>query len=341
MKPPRPPTMKDIARAAGVSAMTVCRILRNDPRHQGAIRERVIEVAADLGYKKNPIISELMSRVRRRDRLHDYAPTLALLHSKGKGSELHPNLKVFRAAVRKRASELGCVLDSFPLLGSEASPQRTLEILRTRGVRGLVFEHLNAGGYYAEGGFDFDLQHFACIAISHSMRQPILNRVVPADYGNARLAFQRLTEAGYQRIGLVEPTPTYAVNLGMRSAGVREAQAQLPARRKVPNLITLFDAQLDEKLNKWIGRHAPDAVIGTGSQLEQWIEKHNARCGNRIAFFSLDLSPEHKGKTGVDPEWAEIGRAAVEHLIEQLSRNEFGVPSVPRVIEVPGRWVSG
>ena len=58
----RPPTMNDVAAAAGVAQSTVSRILSDAPlriRVSRATRERVLAVADELGYRPNPIARAL------------------------------------------------------------------------------------------------------------------------------------------------------------------------------------------------------------------------------------------------------------------------------------------
>ncbi len=333
--------MKDIAREAGVSSMTVSRVLRNDPKHQGAVREKVLAVALALGYKKNPFVAELMSRVRRRAGGEGYRPKLALLHSLGAERAAHPNLLAFRRALVARAGELGCGLELFPFQGAKASPGRQLDVLKARGIRGIIFEHVNAGGLWGSASFEIDLSEFASVAISHSITKPLLHRVVPSDYGNARLAFTELTKRGFERIGLVEDAQTCVVNMGLRSAAVREAQVGLPKKRQLPNLITRFGPTLSDELAEWMDRFKPEVVLLTGGQITEWMRSYEKRSGRSVQLIYLDWHTGLSGMTGVDPQWGEIGRVAVDQLIDQLSRNEYGVPAFPRVTEIQGTWVEG
>src|SRR4051812_49196466 len=54
-------TVRDIAEKAGVSAMTVSRALRKHPNISPATRAKVEKIAAQLGYRPNPLVSALMS----------------------------------------------------------------------------------------------------------------------------------------------------------------------------------------------------------------------------------------------------------------------------------------
>ena len=56
-----PPTMKDVARAAGVDVSTVSLALGHDPRIRTTTRERIVRAAHDLGYRKNHLARGLRS----------------------------------------------------------------------------------------------------------------------------------------------------------------------------------------------------------------------------------------------------------------------------------------
>jgi DNA-binding LacI/PurR family transcriptional regulator len=49
----RPPTMVDVARAAGVAHITVSRVVNDEPTVRPETRERVLRVIGELGYRRN------------------------------------------------------------------------------------------------------------------------------------------------------------------------------------------------------------------------------------------------------------------------------------------------
>jgi LacI family transcriptional regulator, gluconate utilization system Gnt-I transcriptional repressor len=59
--PRRPLTLRDVSEAAGVSEMTVSRVLRNRGDVSAATRERVLEKAREMGYVPNKIAGALAS----------------------------------------------------------------------------------------------------------------------------------------------------------------------------------------------------------------------------------------------------------------------------------------
>ena len=62
--PQNPPTLREIARHAGVSHTTVSLSLRNHPSIPEPTRERLRRLADELGYRSNVLVSALMSQVR-------------------------------------------------------------------------------------------------------------------------------------------------------------------------------------------------------------------------------------------------------------------------------------
>src|SRR5215217_4588777 len=56
------PTMRDVATTAGVSVMTVSRALRDDPMVLPETRDRVLEAAQQLGYRRNELARSLRVR---------------------------------------------------------------------------------------------------------------------------------------------------------------------------------------------------------------------------------------------------------------------------------------
>ena len=58
------PSLNDIALAAGVSKMTVSRVLRNQRKVAGATSEAVLAAAKKLGYGPDPQVTRLMQHLK-------------------------------------------------------------------------------------------------------------------------------------------------------------------------------------------------------------------------------------------------------------------------------------
>ncbi len=62
MKKNSEPTIHDIARELNISASTVSRALNNNPRISLKTKEKIKQVADDLGYQPNTLASNLRNK---------------------------------------------------------------------------------------------------------------------------------------------------------------------------------------------------------------------------------------------------------------------------------------
>ena len=132
-----PVSMNDVAREAGVSKNTVSLALRRDPQIPEKTRSRIARIARRMGYRRNPVVGELMARLHAGgDRR--FQSTLALVNANQSRSALshHPTIPVFVRGCRKRAAELGYQLDVFWMHEPGMTAARLIQIFRARGIPG-------------------------------------------------------------------------------------------------------------------------------------------------------------------------------------------------------------
>lgn len=193
-------TVRDIARAAGVSAGTVSRALKNQQGMSEETRLRVFEVAARLGYDLENL------RVRRLRRV------LFLLHKQHQGG--HSNL--FYSPVLHGAedacAEAGIAL-SFASVGLE---QNVADLVRTHEADGIIC----AGFFESEV-----LQSILQIGLPISLVDHYAPDTVSINDDNFTGAYtlvQHLLQRGYQRIAFISgPVSHYSIRL--RERGYRKA----------------------------------------------------------------------------------------------------------------------
>ena len=132
-------TMETIAKKVGVSRNAVSLALRNHPSISQATREKILAAAAELGYQRNPAYGELMSQMRLKGHGSTQA-TLALFNANKNPMAFaeHPTIPLYVEGCRRRAGELGYPLDTFWLHQPNTDSKRWIDILETRGIRGIV-----------------------------------------------------------------------------------------------------------------------------------------------------------------------------------------------------------
>jgi DNA-binding LacI/PurR family transcriptional regulator len=330
-------TQQMIADAAGVHLSTVSLALRNDSRLPEATRQKIHEVAKRLGYSPNPLVSLLLSRVRRRNA--SYRGTLGYVHTVPEGTprlagRVHQN---FRGGAKRRAAELGYNLDEF-FLNPTLSMRRLLEMLHTRNIAGLVIEHMPSA-LCPQRTLPFDIGSFAAVTLGVPLLKPQLHYVANDQYMRAVLAARELLALGYRRLGLVIYDHFDVAMAHRCSAGFWAVQEYIPGLAALPICrITESDPQL---LRDWIAQHKPDAILGTHQSMLTLITGAGWKVPEDIGWAHLDWLPECKPSAGVSGNSEHTGAAAVELVVSQLHRGESGPPAHAMSYLVSGTWQPG
>ncbi|MES2692077.1 MAG: LacI family DNA-binding transcriptional regulator [Verrucomicrobiota bacterium] len=329
------PTVRTIAAAAGVSAMTVSLALRNHPRISAATRAAVQAAAAKLGYRPDPTVAKLMHHLRMRQK-PAFQASIAGLTTVAEREEL-PYLRDIVRSARQRAEELGYAFD-LHRIGDAMEPRPDLQrIWRTRGVEGVVL--LPVVKPVAVRAL-LDWTQFSVVTTTHAVLEPQFHRVVPNQFGNALQICRRLVERGYRRIGLVLPRE-HDVRVHHGFSGAVAWQNLIGGTELVRPLLHAEALPTAEELTAWFARERPDAIIAAGDkECRPIAQTLGLRVPGAVAFASANKS----GRSvfaGIEERPEEIGAAAIEQLAGMIQRGEKGAPGVPKVTMVDGRWIAG
>src|SRR4051794_17550358 len=159
-------TMKEIPAATGFSPAAVSLALRNHHSIPPATRKRIAAVARRLGYRPNPLVAALMATLRNR-RLVDRHTVLALVttHPPGEGWRTQRTFVEMYTGAEQRAAELGYRLEEFSLRSAGMGPARFGQMLRTRGIHGLLINPLP----HDQKVLEIDVKHFAVVGLGSSV----------------------------------------------------------------------------------------------------------------------------------------------------------------------------
>ncbi|HAP41948.1 MAG TPA: hypothetical protein DCQ94_19640 [Nitrospira sp.] len=329
-----------IAQKAGVSATTVSYALRNDPRVRAETRKMIEEIALSLGYRMNPLVAALMTRIKS-GRPINYQGTIAVLHDHllEQRDDERPTAERFMAGALAGAGRHGFKADKFELNEVQKHPETFKRVLRARGIRGLVV----LPPVTTKLELAIDLEDIAPVCIGYPVVSPELHRVAHHHHKSFSLVWRELAERRLRRIALVvdELVDDRVSNHWLASYFFHSHHQSV--RERIPPFEhhSGLDSDTISRFAQWRSRYRPDVVVvaGTARIVLGWLQSLDLKVPNDLGVVALRAqSPD---VTGIDQREEEVAAAAAAAVITNLLNNDFGIPSYPHLTLVPGRWVEG
>ncbi len=349
---PPNPTIRDVARAAGVSPATASLALRNDPRLRPETCEKVQSAAVEIGYHANAVVSQLFAQLRS-SRTPKYQATLGVINASENPSIVN-QIQTFREwerGYRERAAQLGYGIDEFWLHEKDMSPHRLAAIFHARNIRGVLITAC-LGHRALPSGFDEIWKNFACVVLGIQNIRPVIHLACNDQYSTASQAFEEALLLGYRHPALVISEDVDNLVEGRFSGAFLASQNRHPVKPRIPPFY--FHSALDvpatakigtpeilKRFGQWFERHHPDVIICIHPEIKNWVEALKQRVPRDIGLIHLDWNEELKDWAGMRQNNHLVGAAGVDMLVGQLHRNELGIPSFPKCLMVEGSWVMG
>jgi DNA-binding LacI/PurR family transcriptional regulator len=327
-------TLRDVARAAGVSVGTASMALRNDPRISEARGAKVRSAAQRLGYRPNPAAAAL-AHFKRASRVAPIQAALAWLNFWPDPRGLHQLREFDRywLGAHAAAEKFGYRLEE--IVGEpRLSAARLADILLARGIAGILLPPHQSPFRLA----DFPWDSFCIVRFGRSVETPAVHLVTADQVANTILAFREIRERGYERIGFIG---SHSAHL-LFDAGFLRVQQHIPPRQQIPPMMVNPTAPRasQAEIARWLKRHKPDAVFTDILETPDILRK----CGYGIpgdigvAVTSvLDATVD----AGIYQNPEEIGRVGILLLLSLIHDNDRGIPAAHRETLIKGQWVDG
>lgn len=326
---------QDIALKAGVHITTVSLALRNDPRLSETTRRRIQDLAMEMGYTPDPMLSALTVHRNRSKRAH-HQGTLAWLCPPTVKSESTRAFSGYIKGAEERCAELGYKLEFFNF--SDLGGARLSGVLHARNIKGLLIPPQA----HSRAHLDFDWQEFSSVCFGFTLSWPRLHLITNAQYSSSRLAVRMLRTRGYRRIGFVTTRETdERTDQNFRAGFLSEQHDFLPENRIPPLLLedTTIPTECAE-FAAWYRVHKPDVVLYIYPTVAEFLRRLKIspkQCGSA----SLSVMTRDGSLAGVYQNDPLIGRKAVDFLVDMLHRNERGIPPHRFQFFVESEWVEG
>lgn len=337
--------MQAVADAVGVAKSTVSRAFRNHPKCGAELRARILAKAEELGYVPDPLQRVHLAQVRlglpegtrgAKIWMLDCLPWRHRIES------CPSNGRLVRGA-RARAESLGLGLEVFrPSDHGFSGTAGLARVMAARGIHGLIVGPMPT----AHGHLELDLRQVSAVELSHSLDSPVLHRIGHNHYQATWDALARLHGRGCRRVGVaIQENLLRRVGRRWQAACVAFCEEQ-PEMTASPVLL-LERGVLEpgaeeaegENVRAWARRQELDAVL----TLSPWVMTALARkaATRRVLALDLDWYPDKPGRAhlGVDQNFELLGATAVDEVVAQWGRREYGVPVHAKAVLLRGRLV--
>jgi LacI family transcriptional regulator len=334
--------MADIARELGCSKNTISLALRGDPQIPERTQKRVQAKAAEMGYKPNATISQLMAQLRA-SRSARFQAKLALINANrdARAFERHPTIPTYVEGCESRAKKTGYSFDRFWLHDPDYNAARLSRIFTTRAIKGIVLV-----GLMDSNRLPPELaplwEQFPTVVTGVRTRNPALSFCSVDHHHLVLRAMERAVEMGYRRPGLVLDPVIDALIEHRFTAGYRTGQQELPLSKLVPT----FDIPTSPKsepdgFRAWLKKYRPDVVFTLYNRVVRWIDAAGLKVPEDVGVIQLEWRDSRPSIAGMNQHNFAVGEAAVDMVVSQIHNNETGVNEFPRATLIGATWVAG
>ena len=321
-------TLDDVAKRLKISRSTVCRGLKNHPNTSEQTRRRVREACRELGYRPDPVLSEL-GRSRWQTARVAKGTVIAYLLCSGPGLELV-------SAMEEEADQLGYRLEVFHREDFRSS-SKLQSVLLSRGIRDIIL----GTTFERSQTIELDWKNFVTVQLLPGFFPLPFHSVVRDHFNVVVMAWQKAVERGYQRIGIVLLQHTLPlIDDILRLSGAHACQRFLfPGLPAIPPLLypQLNDDHHRENFVRWVEKNDPDVIIGFSS-VEAGL--YRSQFGRDTPFICLHNTPPTP-LSGIHDAPSTYAREAISLLNFCRRSHQWGIPKqrVDHVLEPT--WVEG
>ena len=330
--------LKDIAAKAQLSVSAVSMAMKNDPTIAEATVDRVKRIAEEMGYSPDPALSAL-SAYRSKLRVQHQFSVIGLVTnwSCRNAWSGNPLQKEVIHGAKERALRLGYSLQEFWAQEDGVSPKRFSHILQSRGIRGLILTPFENN----DDVLDLDWKQFSVVAISRPSNYTLFHHVVQNHYMDMMLCWEKLSERGYSRVGLVVQNELdVRWSFQWDAAHILSQMQRDDSKGHIP--VLRVEGENDHgAIRAWLREHRPQVVSSRCHHFLEAVKMEGLKIPQDVAYISLNVNEDIEGATGIRHRRDMLGATAVDVLNSLLHRNHKGPDDVSLGTQVDGIWNEG
>jgi LacI family transcriptional regulator len=333
--------LKDIAEKLGLSVAAVSMALKNHRSLPAATIEKVKALADKMGYAPDPALSALAAH-RSRLRVHQDFSVVGLISnwSSEDGWTQLPSAQAVIEGAKARAIELGYTLQHFWAYSEKVSDSRLDQILKNRGIRGLILAPFEN----PDDKLELDWNQFSMVTLEKPFHYTYFHHVIQNHYSDLTLCWNELMQRGYKRIGLVVRHDLSSRWEHQWESAHRLAQYSTTTREDTIPTLQLKNEEKEDHVSlvrSWLQLFKPDAVISRCDCFFEAVDGLGLKIPEDLGYVSLNVTDDVEDATGIHQHRDVMGATAIDVLNSLLHRNFRGEHKVSVSTQVDGSWNEG
>ncbi len=334
--------LADIAKKAGISKSAVSLALNGSSMVSSKTRKKIERLARTMGYKRNALISSMMSSIKKQDN-SKYSETIALINGNIDEFALknHPTLPKYVEGIKDEAERLGYTINEFWLHDPNLNGELFVHILNSRGIRGGIILGHSFGTVFPKS-FHKVWKEFYFISAGIKTQEPKLEMVSADHYAITYQAVCNAIKLKYKRPALVIEESIDNLVDGRFVAGFLRAQMQLDSKQHIkPFLKSDNDFNYVQELYKWIDENNPDVIFYLLNSTREIILAKPKKRKSSIKLIQLERRSIQPNWTGMEQNNDTVGRIAMRRLADMLNRTSAVIGENANLVTlVPPTWIS-
>ncbi|MFA5264603.1 MAG: LacI family DNA-binding transcriptional regulator [Opitutaceae bacterium] len=335
------PTIRDVARVAGVHFTTVSMALRGHAGIPAVTRDRIVAVASRIGYVRNRVFAALSNQRSNKGGDH-FRPRIAYLTNRSpeEGFLMYWHFQSLIAGARRQAEALGYDFEVLFIDKGYHNSQTLGPYLKKNSITGVII-----GAFEPDRAeIELDWNEFCAVKIDSRHMKPPLNFVASDQMNDVRDAHAHLYALGYRRIGLAVGQVDEESTDGLHLSGLILARQDHPSAEPIPPLF--FPHGTTEKsaiplIRSYVIEHGLDVILCNWTNIRNMIERAGFECPREVACACVCLPRRTRNLAGIVTNLEGVGERVTSLLVALLRMEQKGVPDFATRTYVRGKWSDG
>lgn len=336
--PRNEPSMADLAREAGVTKMTVSRVLNDRPHVSADAKAKVLSAVEKLGYRKNNLVSTVMTQVVRSRSVDYHTPIVFLCDAfTQKLDRKNRSMQMLYQGAREQARKYGFGFEVMYYRDGSLTPKRINQILESRNIQAVA---VNVSYRPSSEPLSLNWERLVAATCWGRLYEPAnLSQVMPDIPRALRTCFSQLAGRGYQRLGVIMHPDFNNVTSEFTYTTLLRYQEGIPKKNRLIPLLADFEVK-PETILRWVKEQKPDVIMSFNTSHAKFLREGGYRIPEDLGFFVLSLwQPELI--SGVLIQREILGQHLINLLVQKLLAQEFGIPQSPLRLMFAPAWNEG